>query len=287
LRDIEFKYVGLPAGTEGFRPGGSISFRTITNGVSFIDRWYLRRVDALQDTVPDAIGANLTVRTFLYATENGGELAHARWPDGQSWNASLGSLRIHAVRSTGQPAAGAAVLLPGTPYQATADSSGSIFIGDLLPGPYSVRINDARVAQLGFSLPTRLAFVAARDSLHQATLTVPTTEEYVAGLCQKSKQWENNDSTFILGHVVNAEGKSVANARVSFAYWSDVPNTWFFLKWYYTTGTDGVFELCSTLFTPGKKLLVRVSRDGHRLEDTVRDVTSNLTVVLVSTKETP
>ncbi|MGH7653413.1 MAG: carboxypeptidase-like regulatory domain-containing protein, partial [Gemmatimonadaceae bacterium] len=281
LRDIEFKYVGLPAGNDGYRPGGSISFHTMANGVSFIDRWYLRRVDALQDTLPD-----FTFRSFLYATENGGELAHAKWPDGQSWNASLGTLHIRAAWSTGKPAVGATVLLPGTPYRGTADSSGSILIGDLLPGPYSVRINDKHTEQLGFTLPTKLRFIAARDSVHQATLSVPTTEEYVAGLCQKSKQWGYDDSTFVLGRVVNSAGKAVADVRVTFAYWSTALNSWFFTKWYYTTGTDGVFELCSTLFTPGTKLLVRTSRDG-RHEDTVRDVSSNLTIVLVSKKSAP
>jgi hypothetical protein len=287
LRDIEFKYIGLPRTTEKFRPGGTISFRSVANGVSFIDRWSLRRVDAMQDTTVSAIGSGLTMRDFLYATENGGELAHARWPDGPSWDAALGTLRIRALNSAGGPAAGAAIMLPGTPYHADADSSGAIVITDLLPGPYSVRINDPRAAKLGFTLPTKLVFDAARDSTHRATLTVPTAEEYVASLCLKDRQWLVNDSTFILGRVIDAAGKSVNDVKVTFAYWSDERLEWVFEKWNYTTGTDGVFQSCSAGYTPGTKVLMHMSRNGRNMPDIVRDVTNNLTIVLVRAKGAP
>lgn len=283
LRDIEFRYVGVHGKVDGFRPGGMISFRTMANGVAFIDRWFLRRVDATQDTVLAVSGRSgdaLELRDFLYATENGGEVANASWPDGQTWNAALSALRIRAVTSSGRPAIGASVMLPGTPCHGTSDSSGTILIRDLLPGPYALRIRDARIAELGFSLPTAISFVAARDSTHRTRLTVPSAEEYVAGLSQRNRQWEVNDSTFILGRVVTPAGRSIDDARVSFAIQMNI-GQWNWLQWYYRTGTDGLFQSCSRSFTPGQTVLIRISRAGFPALDIKRTITSNLTIVKV------
>jgi hypothetical protein len=286
LRDIVYRYVGLPSRADGFRPGGVISFREMNNGVVFIDRWIVRRVGARQVTVPQVAGRDLGVRTVSSRTESGGELAHAVWPDGQTWNASLGSLRIHAVTSSGRPATGAEVLLPGTPYHATADSSGTILIGDLLPGPYSLAIRDARIAELDLSIPTNISFVAARNSTHRETLQVPTAEEYVAGLCRKNRQWEANDSTFILGRLVTPEGTSVDDAKVSFAVrMKNGPWTW--LRWSYRTGTDGVFQSCSGSFTAGQTVAIRVSRDGLPDVDVERTITTHLTIVEIPVEPRP
>ena len=283
LTDIEFRYVGMQGRVDGFRPGGTISFRAMPNGVAFIDRWYLRRVDAEKDTVLALSGRSgdaLELRDFLFATENGGEVANASWPDGRTWRASLGALRVRAVTSTGRPAIGAAVFLPGTPYHGASDSSGTILIGELLPGPYSLRIRDARIAELGISLPTPISFVAARDSTHRTTLKVPTAEEYVAGMCLRDHQWRVNDSTFILGRIVTPAGKSVDDAKVSFATQMD-NGQWNWLRWYYRTGTDGVFQSCSDSFTPGTTVLIRISRSGFPNLDIKRTVTANLTILRV------
>ena len=286
LRDIEFQYIGTPPRWGEFHPGGSVSFHEMNNGVVFVDQWYLRRVDATQTSVLDQRGTDFTTRTSMFATENGGELAHAVWPDGQAWNASLGSLRIQTVTPSGQPAPGAEVLLPDTPYRGTADSSGTITIRDLLPGPYSLRIRDSRMAELDISIPTRVSFVAARDSTFRTTVKVSTAEEYVAGLCRKDRQWEANDSTFILGRVVTPEGKPVDDVKVSFATKMQ-DGQWSWLRWFYRTGTDGVFELCGKLFNAGQKILIRVSRRGLTDVDVERTIATRLTIAKLQIEARP
>jgi hypothetical protein len=277
LRDIEFRFIGTPPRWDEFHPGGSISFREMSNGVVLVDRWYLRRVDAAETSVLDQRGTDFTTRITLFAIENGGELAHAVWPDGQRWNASLGSLRIAAVTSSGRPAAGVQVLLPDTPYEGTADSSGTVFITDLVPGPYSLRIRDARMAELDFSIPSRVSFVAARDSMFRATVRVPTAEEYVASRCRRDRQWEAGDSTFILGRLITPDGRPVKNAKVSFAT-KRRDGQWSWLKWVYRTGSDGVFESCGKLFNAGQKVLIRVSRKGMADLDIERAIARKLTI---------
>jgi hypothetical protein len=288
LRDIDFRYAGLNPTTDKFRPGGMISFRSMANGVVLIDRWFLRLFDATRDTVyMGNCRTNCTrIREVWNTAETGGELAHAVWPDGQSWSASLGSLRVLALTSSGRPARGTAVQLPGTPYSATSDSSGTIVIRDLLPGPYSLTIVDKRVAELGFSLPTPLSFVAARDSTHRATLTIPTAEEYVTGLCLRNRQWKVNDSTYILGRVVIPGGSPVHHAKVSIALQSN-DGQWNWLPEYYWTGTDGVFQSCGRSFTAARTVLVRVSREGTPSVDAVRFITGNLTIVRIPVSAAP
>jgi hypothetical protein len=282
LQDIDFRYAGLNSATDKFRPGGTISFRSMTNGVVLIDRWFLRLFDTTRDTVyPGNCRPQCSrFRETSNRTEQGGELAHAVWPDGQKWNASLGSLRVHAVTSSGRPAAGAVVLLPETWYKATSDSAGTIAIDDLLPGPYTLRLLDARTATLGISLPTSVSFVAARDSTHRANLTVPTAEEYVAGLCMSNRQWTVNDSTYIFGRVVSPEGRPVADAKVTIALQKN-DGQWSWSRDYYKTGTDGVFQSCSVSFIAGRNVRIRVAQEGLPNAEIVRVISGNFTTVKI------
>src|SRR5204862_7123151 len=157
LRDIEHRYVGLDRRIDGMRPGGHISFREMPNGVVMIDRWFLRLIGGTVDTIRTPAytsGRRLEmpiaqVRTKFTAAENGGEVAHATWPDGTAWRASLGTLRVHAALSSGRPAAGTAVHLVETQYRAVADTNGDFEISDLIPGPYALAIRDPRRVALG------------------------------------------------------------------------------------------------------------------------------------------
>ena len=90
-------------------------------------------------------------------------------------------------------------------------------IKELLPGPYTVRVIDPRIAALGIGLPTRSRFVAARDTTSVATLMVPTTESMIADRCVANHQWAVGDSSFTMGRVVTPDGKPVNNAKVTFA----------------------------------------------------------------------
>jgi hypothetical protein len=142
------------------------------------------------------------------------------------------------------------------------------------------------MAELDVSIPTSITFVAARDSTFRTTVKVSTTEEYVAGLCRKDRQWEANDSTFILGRVVTPEGNPVEDAKVSFATWTK-DREWSWGKWFYLTGSDGVFESCGKLFKPGQKVLIRVSRKGMADVDVERTIATKLTIAKLQIEARP
>ena len=114
----------------------------------------------------------------------GGELAHARWPDGLEWTAPLGKLHLAVVDHRGALLAGTTIGLDGTDYRAVTDSAGIAVIEHLVPGPYKVIVVDPELAALGITLRTRLEFMAERDSTIRLPLDAPTIADFLSELCR-------------------------------------------------------------------------------------------------------
>ena len=165
------------------------------------------------------------MRDWLYAEEDGGELARAKWTDGLTWNAPLGTAPHSRDHERREGRRRRVIGLVATNYFGTTNVNGMVEIRDLLPGPYAVRIIDPRVAELGIGLPTTLRFRAARDTTVLATLIVPTTESSIAGRCVANHQWTVGDSLFTIGRVLTRDGKPVTNAKVAFATRADSRST--------------------------------------------------------------
>jgi hypothetical protein len=267
------------SGAERFHPGGYVSFRSMVNGVVLIDRWSIRLASASRDTIID--DGRLKFGYSLYAEEEGGELASAAWPDGVTWKAPLGAVRLHAVRKDQKPAMGTVIALVATPFFSTVDANGYAEIKGLLPGEYAVRVVDPRIAELGMGLPTPLKFRAAPDSTALATLIVPTTESSIIERCVANHQWTKGDSVFTMGRVVAPNGGLVNDLKVTFASrprGSPRDSAWEWSSASYKTGLDGVFAFCHS-FSPSTEIFYRVSRDGVIEAETPRTFTSNLNVV--------
>jgi hypothetical protein len=279
LVDVEYRYLNVETGAVRFGPGGYTSFRSMKNGVVMIDRWWIRVVSASQDTTIDVKFGGVRFRDWLYAEEDGGELARAVWPDGLEWKASLGALRLRAIKKDGKPAVGTVIGLVATHYYGTADANGIVEIKELLPGPYTVRVIDPRIAELGVGLPTALKFVASRDTTAVATLTVPTAESMIADRCVANHQWMAGDSLFTMGRVVTPDGKAVSDVKVSFSVAAaDSSGKRIVNPVYFATGTDGMFEFCHP-FPPYTRVRFSASRRGVVLGEAEGEFTSNLLVV--------
>ena len=201
LQDLTFHYVGLDRETSLLGPEGRLAFRELPNGVVIIDQWSLRLTGGRAQS-------NGTT------PEIGGEIARASWPDGSTWRASLGAARLHVVDSQGRPATAATVELEGTDYQPKIDSSGSLQLNDLLPGPYTATVHDPRLVALGVpARPATLRFVAARDSVKESLLEVETADDVVRRRC--GADVPSGNRAWLLGRVVTADGQPVRDARWS------------------------------------------------------------------------
>ncbi|MFI5233565.1 MAG: hypothetical protein ACHQSE_13730, partial [Gemmatimonadales bacterium] len=284
IRDIEYRYVGMARVTDQYRPGGDVSFRQMANGTAMVDRWYVRGIGAQQDTTD--VYTPPRVRTWLYASETGGDLARVDWPDGSAWHAPLGSLHVRAVTTDGTPARGATIALPGTPYQGTADANGDIRIGDLEPGPYTVNLMMPPLTDIGLAIPTALKFTAVRDSTHLATLKVPAATNWVSDRCIADRQWDVRDSVFVMGRVVGPGGNPVAGVKVEF-FFEATAGLWALLPDFYTTGTDGLFQSCSYTYIPGGKMRITATVPGREPFAQIVPLLTNLNTVVIHLPRAP
>jgi hypothetical protein len=286
LRDAEFRYVGMPQAAEQFHPGGTMSFATGANGVVFIDRWSLRLIGNAPFPVY-ASGCRTTcgMRDSFYPAENGAEVSHAVWRNGLRWDAHLGSVSIRATAG-GRPAAGTVLQVTNSPYHGTTDASGTLKIVDLLPGPYTLKVRDPRLAGLGVLLPTSATFTAARDSTVQLLLDVPTVEDYVVSQCRTNGKWTATDSTYLLGRVVDNHDNPFADARVTFAV-RQGKGAWTWDKQTLTTDADGVFASCATTLNPGSTLQVRVESERSWPHSVTREITTRTSIVPIRVDARP
>lgn len=293
LRDVEHRYVGLDRQVEEFRPGGHVSFREMPNGVVMIDRWFLRLVGGTLDTVrtPGYSAAGrftppvIQVRLVPHATENGGEVARAVWPDGRSWQASLGTLRVHATMRDGRPAAGVAVHLVETQYRAMADSNGDIVIADLIPGPYALSIRDPRLLRLGLEMRTPIRFVAERDSTSRQSLVVNTTEEFAIARCVARHRYTPGDSVLVVGRALIPDGKPVSGLVVALE--QRIGQVVKPLSESVTTDADGLFQFCGRGLKLGMTIGIVASRDGDAVSAGSFELAENLTIVKLSVGSQP
>jgi carboxypeptidase family protein len=274
LQDMEFRYLGLDNVTEQLEPGGRVSFREMSNGVVLIDRWSLRIIGAADTSVDTKTG--VSVHRGMLIQEVGGELAHARWPDGHEWSAPLGKLRVAVVDHRGTPARGRMIGLDSTDYRAVTDVAGIAELEHLVPGPYRVIVVDPALTPLGITLHTGLEFTAVRDSTLRFDLDAPTAEDFVGELCRQEKDGERGP--WLLGRVTTVDGQGLGDVRWRLARGSN--GSWQPVADRGRTGASGLFHFCRHL-TVGEAIRVEAWREGDVPVVSTHRVSEQITVVAI------
>jgi hypothetical protein len=215
LRDMNFHYVGLDPQTTALSPEGRLSFRELSNGVVIIDQWSLRLGSGGRQSGRTLVGRTQDVSGGAARErpqEIGGEIARATWPDGYTWQAPLGTIRLRAVDGQGRPASGSVVQLLDTDYQATTDLTGTFVLSDLLPGPYTASVRDPRLAALDVPSTTTVRLQAVRDSTVDARVVVESADDYVIKRCGYESGIIAGRGR-LLGRVLHADGSPASEAR--------------------------------------------------------------------------
>ena len=215
LRDMNFHYVGLDPQTTALSPEGRLSFRELSNGVVIIDQWSLRLGSGGRQSGRTLVGRTQDVSgggARERPQEIGGEIARATWPDGYTWQAPLGTIRLRAVDGQGRPASGSVVQLLDTDYQATTDLTGTFVLSDLLPGPYTASVRDPRLAALDVPSTTTVRLQAVRDSTVDARVVVESADDYVIKRCGYESGIIAGRGR-LLGRVLRADGSPASEAR--------------------------------------------------------------------------
>jgi hypothetical protein len=281
LTDIEFDYIGLDRRLEEFHPGGTITFREMSNGIVLVEPWSLRLVQIFNDTVLDRTGP--VVHQRLNAQVTGGEIARADWPDGATWRASLGTFRARALTTTGVPHRGGEMRLVDTDYRATSDDDGRFEIGELLPGPYALAVDDARLHAIELPIPSGVSLVARRGVTIDTTVRVPTAENFVAERCRQGNHLASGDSLFVLARVFGPDGHSIADAEWTVSV-QQPDRSLRPISFPWRSGTDGLLHLCAGgrgELQRGDTIVVEVSRPHAQPVSLRRVIDNTLTVIRV------
>jgi hypothetical protein len=285
VRDVEFRYVGLDRRTDYVRPGGRIGFREMPNGAVLVDQWGLRLPHIEADT--NFATPRPTIRVWYTAHEVGGELARVKWSVGENWSASLGTFRARAVHSDGSPAPGAKVRLFDTDYETVADTSGTLEITNLVPGPYTAMGIDPRLAVFGVLVSHPTPFVVGRGETATGTVVVPRSSESAAARCAARTSRVHDGSLAsvdvskdnrLLVTVIDADDGPVAGATWTVSEYVGDDH----LEVIATgdANSSGTFTVCSPKVASGRHLAIQ-ARSGNGVLSLVRFVAQDNTTLTV------
>lgn len=280
LRDIEFRYVGLPEGIQARDPGGRIEFTSLPNGITLVTRWQLDLVGLERDTLAlRRLGRR--DREFSYFRHtSGGELAHAAWTDGTTWRAQLGTLDGRATWSDGQPASGVTFALRGSPYRATSDSAGHVLMHDIVPGSYDLLVLDTALLALGLGIEAGIVIESNRDRIVRR-FTGLTADDYVASYCRRIGREDPNHPTRLLARALWDDGIPIEGAVWTASLIQRDVRTEVEIDG--RTGADGLIAVCRGLELDAEvELKVSIpSGERHLLRRPLRGKTTLLPVVFL------
>jgi hypothetical protein len=274
LTRIAYRYIGLNAAEARFNPRGRIEFRPMPNGTVLIDRWFIRL--GVLDT-SGIVNGVVPRGARSEAHELGGEVAVARWLDSVVWHNALGTVR---GRLSAGVASGTVVRLLGTPYQAAIDSSGLFEIRDLLPGPYTIGVVDARLAPLGILLRTGFTFTAARDSTLSVFVEVPSAEHYMSAMCDGDAAAPT--STVLVARVNLPSGAPAPRTKLRARGAVDKRRD---RSWEGVTDRNGLAYLCGVPL--GELIEIRAERPGFTSEPVLLRMPTSLSTVIIPLKSPP
>jgi len=159
IRSLDFRYTALEPAAVKANAGGRLEFRTMANGVSFIERWSLRLpvLEIISRNVRSSLRAP-SERMLPSFTEprqkrsdahvaqidrSGGIVLDAIWDDGTEWHEPPTGVRGTLVeKGSTRAVAHAVVSLHGTTVSTLSGDDGSFVLAPVVPGKYTMRVID-------------------------------------------------------------------------------------------------------------------------------------------------
>jgi len=193
IRSIDFRYTGLEPAAERVGSGGHIEFRSMENGVAFIERWRLRLATLVSDGrqrldfAPGFPRDRRSRNEFRVAElrESGGVVLAAAWPDGTSWNDSPAGVNgsvVHLRSALSIPAA--VVALAGTEIQARTTADGTFDLAPVVPGRYTLVVTDTTLSDYAAPRSTQLSAEVSRGRFTTVRAELPPLADVIRDLCR-------------------------------------------------------------------------------------------------------
>jgi hypothetical protein len=218
LRSLDFQFVGLEPVAASVGTGGHLEFRTVANGVSFIE-WWLIRLPSL--TLARAVGAppiparrqdRLAARV-AEIHESGGQVTAASWNDGTAWHQRPTAIVGTAVqRDGGIPAANAAATLVGTGDTTVAGTDGQFAFARVVPGKYNLTVIDTTLHAFASDRVDTRPVDVVRGEISNVRLVLAPLADVIADLCRGQKVRDGTST--LIGRVALPLDSSARGARI-------------------------------------------------------------------------
>jgi hypothetical protein len=193
LRSFDFRYTNLEPAAARATTGGHIEFRSVANGVSFVERWALRlailgpgpravRSSAVSSTRSSRAGRDDLIAQAIQ--ETGGQVLQAAWLDGTMWRDSSTGIKGVVTQRDDRPLAHALVTLAGTSDTVETDSRGEFVFHSMVPGKYMVEVADTTLFAFTSPRTQSRAVEIMRGKVADFRATLPPVGDVILRMCK-------------------------------------------------------------------------------------------------------
>jgi len=218
LRSLDFRFVGLEPAAASVGTGGHLEFRTVANGVSFIEWWVIRlpSLTLVRATAATPIPVRRQDRVAARVAEiheNGGQVAAVTWNDGTAWHQRPTAIVGTAVqRDRGIPAANAVATLVGTGDTTLTGADGQFTFARVVPGKYNLTVIDTTLHAFASDRVETRPVDVVRGEISNVRLALAPLVDVIADLCRGQKVRDGTST--LIGRVALPLDSSVRGARV-------------------------------------------------------------------------
>jgi hypothetical protein len=225
LRSLDFLYTALERAAMNAKSGGHIEFRTMANGVAFIERWHLRF--PMLEIVPMTSAASRAPRDQLRPItrqertdtrvheliQAGGIVLDAKWDDGTEFHDAPTLVRGTVTqRKTKAPIANAIVTLLGTMDTVVTDANGEFEL-NVIPGKYSLSVRDTTLTAYAQARLVSQSIEATRAQTTLAHVELAPIGDVIDDICRGVQVYEGQ--IVLLGHVFAPDRARLPNVAVT------------------------------------------------------------------------
>lgn len=197
LRAIDYHYVNTTKVIERADPRGRVEFLRIPGGRWIVDRWSIRvpstavgirRGDA--PTIPGVVRVDTPVEELTAIRRTSGRVTEIRREGSVLWEAGRVTLLVRVVDSiSGRPVSGVLVRSAESSSALASDSTGSVRIDRVAPGPMTLRLESSELEAVGRSPILTPVDVPPTNDV-TVSVTVPSARAVVVARCgNRALEW--------------------------------------------------------------------------------------------------
>ncbi|HET9424767.1 MAG TPA: carboxypeptidase-like regulatory domain-containing protein [Gemmatimonadaceae bacterium] len=218
LRQLDYRYTGIDPDAERTGAGGTMTFRTMSNGVVFIDSWSIV-IPALSEASRRGVDGRAVMEASVSElSESGGYVVNASWPDGTGWSDPLSAVRGQVrEEKSGDGVAGVAISLTGA-ASTESDATGRYALGRIPPGRYELALIDSAFSNFTRPRQKSREITLTRGDTLTADFEVGPRAALLQDICRAQRTPGN--TVALLGRVTDGSGPPPRDLRIEASWYS-------------------------------------------------------------------